>query len=130
LLLNVPPDRRGLLYEADVASLKGFGELVGGTFRTNLAGPVRGKWVVALSGPVNVVRLREDIRKGQRVDSFVVEARRGGTWGTVAEGTSIGSCRLLPLESGVAGATHLRLRVTRSSAAPVIAEFGAYASMK
>ncbi|MCU0368857.1 MAG: glycoside hydrolase family 29, partial [Cyclobacteriaceae bacterium] len=28
LLLNIPPDRRGLVHENDVASLKGFRELL------------------------------------------------------------------------------------------------------
>ena len=37
LLLNVPPDRRGLLYENDVASLRRFGGFVRATFATNLA---------------------------------------------------------------------------------------------
>ena len=36
-LLNVPPDRRGLLHEADVASLKGFGSMVAKTFAADLA---------------------------------------------------------------------------------------------
>jgi alpha-L-fucosidase len=36
-LLNVPPDRRGLLHEADVASLKGFGRMLKDTFATNIA---------------------------------------------------------------------------------------------
>jgi alpha-L-fucosidase len=37
LLLNIPPDRRGLVHENDVASLKGFRELLDSEFRTNLA---------------------------------------------------------------------------------------------
>src|SRR5260370_30370770 len=37
LLLNVPPDRRGLLHENDVQSLRDFGAMVRGTFQTNLA---------------------------------------------------------------------------------------------
>lgn len=37
LLLNVPPDRRGLVHEKDVASLRGFRELLDTEFRTNLA---------------------------------------------------------------------------------------------
>lgn len=36
LLLNVPPDRRGLVHELDVASLKGFRELLDQEFKTNL----------------------------------------------------------------------------------------------
>src|SRR5271157_1245106 len=37
LLLNVPPDHRGRLNEADLASLRGFGEWRNATFATNLA---------------------------------------------------------------------------------------------
>jgi len=41
LLLNIPPDRRGLLGENDVASLRRFGELLDATFATNLAANAR-----------------------------------------------------------------------------------------
>ena len=37
LLLNVPPDRRGLLDDNDVASLARFGEVMAATFKVNLA---------------------------------------------------------------------------------------------
>lgn len=37
LLLNVPPDRRGLLHENDVAALAGFRKLLDREFKTNLA---------------------------------------------------------------------------------------------
>jgi alpha-L-fucosidase len=37
LLLNVPPDRRGLIHEKDVEALKGFRKLVDETFGNNLA---------------------------------------------------------------------------------------------
>jgi len=37
LLLNIPPDRRGVIHENDVASLKGFRELLNKTFSKNLA---------------------------------------------------------------------------------------------
>lgn len=37
LLLNVPPDRRGVIHENDAASLREFGRIVRETFKTNLA---------------------------------------------------------------------------------------------
>lgn len=37
LLLNVPPDRRGLIHENDVKSLKGWREMLDREFKTNLA---------------------------------------------------------------------------------------------
>src|SRR5687768_8556402 len=37
LLLNVPPDKRGLIHEKDVASLKGWRQILDTEFRNNLA---------------------------------------------------------------------------------------------
>ncbi len=37
LLLNIPPDRRGLFHENDVAALKGFKAMIDNEFKTNLA---------------------------------------------------------------------------------------------
>jgi alpha-L-fucosidase len=37
LLLNIPPDRRGLFHEEDVKALRGFGELLDTEFKTNIA---------------------------------------------------------------------------------------------
>jgi alpha-L-fucosidase len=37
LLLNVPPDRRGLIHENDVAALRGFRKMLDEEFKTNLA---------------------------------------------------------------------------------------------
>jgi alpha-L-fucosidase len=37
LILNIPPDRRGLIHENDVASLMGWKKLIDGYFKTNLA---------------------------------------------------------------------------------------------
>lgn len=42
-LLNVPPDRRGLLHESDVASLRGFGAELRKTFGRNLAAGAKAK---------------------------------------------------------------------------------------
>jgi alpha-L-fucosidase len=37
LILNIPPDRRGLINEIDVAALQGWKQLIDGYFKTNLA---------------------------------------------------------------------------------------------
>jgi len=42
-LLNVPPDRRGLIHEADSESLRGFGRIMNATFARNLATGARVK---------------------------------------------------------------------------------------
>lgn len=63
------------------------------------------------------VAVREDIRQGQRVEKFAVEARIDGSWQRIAEGTTIGNRRILPLASPVT-ATAVRVKVLESRAAP------------
>jgi alpha-L-fucosidase len=121
-LLNVPPDRRGLLHENDVASLKDFGRRVRGTFARNLASRPNKDMIVNVKGTGDVVRLREDIAQGQRVDAFAIDGFANGQWQPLAEGTSIGACRILKLPA----AGRLRLRILRSSAPQQIKEFGVY----
>lgn len=123
-LLNVPPDRRGLLHDNDVAALREFGRRLRGIFGRNLATPTADHLTVQLGAPSNVVRIREDIRHGQRVDSFSLEHWRSNQWVAVAKATSIGSCRLLRLDEPLAG--QLRLRIEASSAPPRIQEFAAF----
>ena len=161
-LLNVPPDRRGLLHEKDVESLRGFGELVRATFATNLAASarlsassVRGGdrrfrpenlldadrstyWAVDdgvlnpslevdLGRPVefDVVRLREEIRLGQRVEEWALDAWSEGGWTEIHRGTSIGACRLVRFPA-VVTAARLRLRITRSPACPLLSDLGLF----
>lgn len=163
LLLNVPPDRRGLLHENDVASLRGFGELVRETFRENLAARakiaasnVRGNnrafsprnlldgdrysyWstddsvttpqIVAeleSRATLGVVRLREDIRLGQRVETFALDRWNGGGWETFAQGTSIGSCRLIRTDESLT-TNRVRLRITGCPVCPAVSEFSLFA---
>jgi alpha-L-fucosidase len=124
-LLNVPPNRDGLLNPEDVASLKAFGEYRRKTFGKAVAS-AKGATIDA-KRPVtfNVIRIREDIRQGQRIDSVVVEREDGGSWVEVAKATSVGPRRLIKLDQPVT-ATKMRARVTEFSAPPVIAEFALF----
>ena len=49
LLLNLPPDKRGLIHENDVESLMGMKKIIDETFRVNLAANVRIKYKTPLS---------------------------------------------------------------------------------
>jgi len=73
----------------------------------------------------SVIALKEDIRYGQRIDAFVVERWNGGGWEQVAQGTSIGPRRYLRLDKPVS-ASRVRLRVTQSSASPVLTQFSLF----
>lgn len=127
-LLNIPPDRRGLLHENDVASLKEYGRIIRQTFAVNHAGKLRSRdMTVDIRQPFDVVRICEDIAKGgQRVDSFALDAWEAGGWKEIHGGTSIGSCRLIRFDSPVR-TPKLRLRPqAKSGEASLISDFGAY----
>jgi alpha-L-fucosidase len=74
----------------------------------------------------SVIRLREPIRLGQRIDSIVVDRWNAGTWEQIATATSIGPRRLIRLDKPVA-ASRLRLRITQASASPALSEFAVFA---
>ena len=76
----------------------------------------------------NVIRLREYLRLGQRVDSFAVDEWHDGTWQQFATGTSIGNCRLVRTERITT--TKVRVRITQSAAAPALSEIGIFAEPK
>jgi alpha-L-fucosidase len=75
---------------------------------------------------VNVVRIREYLPLGQRVESFAIDASQDGKWVQVAAATSIGSQRLLRFPTVTA--SKLRLRITQAAACPAISEIGLFHS--
>jgi alpha-L-fucosidase len=81
----------------------------------------------AFPSPVtfNVIRIRENIRFGQRVAAFTVESEQAGKWDTLAAGTGIGNCRLIRLPRE-ATATRVRLRITDCPVCPVLSEFALF----
>ena len=105
LLLNIPPDRRGLISEADVARLTEFAEYRKDAFADNRVKKGSKLWVASPGNTktyqlkprseINTVMLQEDIAKGQRVESFTVEAETDGGWKKIGEGTTVGYKRLL-----------------------------------
>ena len=131
LLLNVPADQRGRIHETDAARLRELRSILDETFATNLAAdhPVRaddGTYTVDLGAPTTFDRvlLQEDIRRGQRVRAFTLEAWHDQTWEPIAEGTTIGYKRLLRLEPHTASRVRLRVRAAR--AAPVLSALELY----
>lgn len=73
----------------------------------------------------NVIRVRENIKLGQRIDSLAVDAFTNGKWQQIASATSIGGNRLIRLTQNIK-ATKLRLRITGSQAAVALSDFGIY----
>ena len=78
--------------------------------------------------PIQLIRLREHIALGQRVDSFALDSWQDSNWQILFEGTSIGPCRLIPLTTALI-TDKIRLRITAARASPTIEEFSVFAGV-
>ena len=105
LLLNVPADTRGRIPSADSLRLMEFRALRERVFGNDLAKGARQRLrgnTLDIQLPedrtFNLIELREDISLGQRIYSFQVETEEDGNWTVLAEGTTIGHKRMLPVQ--------------------------------
>src|SRR5262249_14672823 len=72
----------------------------------------------------NVVRLREHLPMGQRVEEFALDQWKDGQWQEFGKGTSIGNCRLLRVPRITT--EKVRLRITKAPVCPALTEFGLF----
>lgn len=73
----------------------------------------------------NVIRLRENIKLGQRISAFEIDAFINGKWQNIAAATSIGANRLVRLPQTIT-ASKVRLRITQSPVSIALSDFGLY----
>lgn len=133
LLLNIPPDRNGLIHKSDIKSLNRLRKLLDQTFRTNLitgaeisqSGNITG---YQFKAPVtfNTALIQEDIKAGQCIERFHIEAWDGSAWKTFARGTTVGYKRILRFKQ-VSG-NSIRLVIDSSRAEPALMNIGLYQS--
>lgn len=76
----------------------------------------------------NVVRLREYLPLGQRVEAFAVDIWKNNEWQEFAGGTSIGSCKLV--RGKRVTTTKVRLRITEAPVCPAISELALFAELR
>jgi alpha-L-fucosidase len=127
LLLGVRPERSGLLAARDAAILRELGAEIRRRFGRAVARTSGRGTELALDvggREVDHVLLREDLREGERVRSYVVELDTGAGWKAVAAGESIGRGKLHWFEP--ARASRIRLRVLDSAAEPALRELSAH----
>ena len=140
LLLNIPPDQRGLLHDRDVKRLTDFGNTIRDVFGNNkAAGAVRTDSEVpgedyqmtieldlGSEEWINRLSIGENIANGQRVEKFALEVWTGRKWKEVVRSTTIGYKRLLkfPLQK----AQKVRINIVQSRYIPEISSIGLYYS--
>ncbi|CCH51303.1 Alpha-L-fucosidase [Fibrisoma limi BUZ 3] len=142
LLLNVPPNRDGLLSEPDVASLREFRSILDETFKTNFVSGSPSltddqlKTYVTLSTnqPVEIdlgreqtfdrIAIQENILNGQRIANGQIEYWTNESWQPLKTFTTVGYKRLLrfaPVKS-----RKIRLTVLDATGPVQLAEAGVY----
>ncbi|MEP7325272.1 MAG: alpha-L-fucosidase [Gemmatimonadota bacterium] len=131
LLLNVPPNRDGLLSAADASRLDEFGSALRDLFVRDLAAGARattgaGGVELILRNPQSFdhVVIQEDIVQGQTVALHSVEVREGAGWKTIAEGTTVGYKRVHRVPAVTA--SQVRLVIRSALAPPRISRFSLY----
>ena len=134
LLLNIPPDQRGRISDADVNRLKEFADYRKEIFADNRVKGGLKAWTarpgdtrvyqLKPKSEINVVMLREDISKGQRMEALTVEALTADGWNEIAKGTTVGYKRLIRIPA--VEARQLRVKVDACRLAANISEVAAY----
>lgn len=158
LLLNIPPDRRGLIAENDVKALVGFKKLLDQTFKKNRikitaandsnhhsdypahllldrnpdsgwrAAPDETTASIDFSletrATFDCVELQEDIRQGQRIEEFALEAWNGQNWIEIATGTTIGYKRIMTFEPVTTD--RIRLVIKKARDVPTLKTFNLF----
>lgn len=152
LLLNVPPDRRGLINEHDSAALMGFKKLREENFGNNLAKDTlittddrtmktsllddnNNKTFINAHSTgirvsfkerttINCIILQEPIQMGQRVRSFSIQLKNKNETIKEIKGTTIGKKRIITFPAVEANSFYIIITDAKSD--PLISEIAAY----
>lgn len=150
LLLNVPPNKDGLIDKREQKTLRKFTSLINEPFKSEIQNVnfsvINEKLEERLLGEsgcsfndddyilkatfskeetVSTVVIREDLRFSQRVESFSVYAKIDGAYSEIGKGTVVGSKKILFLEKAVK-TKELLFAVTGTRENPVIRDIAFY----
>ena len=128
LILGLTPDPDGLLPEPDVLRLKEWGQEIERRFSFPLATTSgEGKTLeleLKEKKSVNQIVIQENIKNGERVRKYLVQAYKEGKWATVCEGLCIGHKRIQQFETVVTD--KIRLVIPEAIAPVQIKKFSAF----
>ena len=128
LMLGLTPDPTGLLPAGDVNRLKEMGDEINRRFSTPLAQTSGTKKTQILKlgkkQSVNYYMIQENIKKGESIRQYKIEAKINGKWKTICQGESVGHKRIEKLNS--IETDMVRLTVLESIEQPDIINFSVY----
>ncbi|MCX6575047.1 MAG: alpha-L-fucosidase [Candidatus Aminicenantes bacterium] len=132
LLLNHTPDPTGLIPEADAKRAAEFGAEVQRRFGKSTAETSgQGETIELDLGKARIVDhiiTMEDIRQGERVRAYTIEALTDGVWREIVKGTAVGHKkidRFTPVKT-----SKIWFRTLSSAGAPIIRKLAVYGPAK
>jgi len=128
MLLGIVVDDRGLVPDADVQQLAGFGKMISDNFSGQI-GSTSGMgydFIVKFDSPAHIkyVVLKEDIKSGERIRKYNLKGKVNGQWQVISSGTCIGHKRIEVVKDGLYSA--IELEIAESDGTPVIKSFSCY----
>jgi alpha-L-fucosidase len=137
LMLDLTPDRTGLIPSAYASRYKELGDFIRSCYNTSASPTERLTFddsnihiQLFNSSPVTVDRsvIQEDQTKGQVIRAYTVDVQLANTtnttqWITVAQGTSVGNKKIDIWQAGPQLINAVRLNITKSVDTPVIKAF-------
>jgi alpha-L-fucosidase len=128
LILNVPPDNRGLIPDAYRSRIREFGDEIRRRFGRSVAETSGTGDIVTLTLPrdarIDHIVMEEDCASGERIRGYRLEAHSAGKWISVGTGSAIGHKRIQPIDPTTADA--IRLVATQTAARPIIRRLAAF----
>ena len=131
-LLNVPPNRKGLISPADSTSLMEFKKMRDAAFKNNVLKNATIKKhgnemdiCLTQAATFNTLQLQEQIKFGQRVISFEIEAGDNeSSLKKIAASTTIGRKKIIQFP--MVTAKCIKVKITATKATPVMGAIAAY----
>lgn len=128
LIIGLTPDDKGLIPAVDEKRLEEWGKAISEKY-ANPIKSVKGEGAlveIKLPEKRTIQRfvLQEDIAKGERVRSFIIEGKINGGWKKITEGTCIGHKYIVECTPVITN--QLRLKIVESTNKPLIKTFALY----
>ena len=128
VIINFAPDRRGRVEDQVIEAAKAFGKELKRRFDHPIvtSEAADSKQIIKFDAPttINHVVSMEDLREGQRIAAYTIEAEVNGKWQTIVNGQTIGHKRIDQFEDVTA--TALRFTVTEAVAKPKMRSIAVY----
>ena len=134
LMLDLTPDRTGLIPPEYAARYKELGDFIRSCYGTSVTPAYQNAssdgriYIQVFDSPVTVDRsvIREDQTNGQVIRNYTVDVQQDDAWKRVASGTSIGNKKIDLWAEGVLSITAIRLNITETVDRPVLKGFSVH----